>query len=104
MKKFLVLVLTLVLALAACTTVLGEGYRIGFSDIYLTPSWMQQMKEMLDERTAYWQEKGVIEEVYLANANGDKLQADFRHSEHGGGRLRCHHRHRGFRDGAEQRH
>ena len=71
MKKFLVLVLTLVLALAACTTVLGEGYRIGFSDIYLTPSWMQQMKEMLDERTAYWQEKGVIEEVYLANANGD---------------------------------
>ena len=71
MKKILALVLTLVLAFSISATALGEGYKIGFSDIYLTPSWMQQMKGMLDTRVDYWKEKGVISEFTLANANGD---------------------------------
>lgn len=71
MKKILALVLVLVLALSITATALGEGYKIGFSDIYLTPSWMQQMKGMLDTRVEYWKEAGVLDDLYLANANGD---------------------------------
>lgn len=47
------------------------GYKIGWSTIYLTPSWMQQTKGMLDERAEYWKEKGVVSEYTIANANGD---------------------------------
>ncbi|MEG0126965.1 MAG: hypothetical protein RR816_12895, partial [Clostridia bacterium] len=71
MKKFLALVLTLAVVLSVSSVAFAEGYKIGFSDIYLTPSWMQEMKEMLDTRTAYWKDKGVVDELYLANANGD---------------------------------
>lgn len=71
MKKFLALALALMFALSISATALGEGYKIGFSDIYLTPSWMQEMKDMLDTRTSYWQDQGVLDELYLANANGD---------------------------------
>lgn len=71
MKKILAVLLTLALILSVSVVALGEGYKIGFSDIYLTPSWMQQMKGMLDTRVEYWKEKGVVDELYLANANGD---------------------------------
>lgn len=47
------------------------GYKIGWSTIYLTPSWMQQTKGMLDERIEYWKEQGVVSEYTIANANGD---------------------------------
>ncbi len=70
MKKVLALVLslTMILGLAAAY---ADGYKIGFSDIYLTPSWMQEMKDMLDERVEFWKAQGKLDELYLANANGD---------------------------------
>lgn len=71
MKKIFAVLLTLVMVLSFGAIASGEGYKIGFSDIYLTPSWMQQMKGMLETRAEYWKEKGVLDELYLANANGD---------------------------------
>ncbi len=48
-----------------------EPYKIGWSTIYLSPSWMQITNAMLEERAEYWKEQGVIAEVTVANANGD---------------------------------
>ncbi|MEM1484330.1 substrate-binding domain-containing protein [Oscillospiraceae bacterium PP1C4] len=47
------------------------GYKIGWSTIYLTPSWMQQTKAMMDERVEHWKAQGIISEYTIANANGD---------------------------------
>lgn len=50
------------------------GYKIGWSTIYLTPSWMQQTNKMMEDRINYWKEKGVVAEYTVANANGDSSQ------------------------------
>lgn len=46
-------------------------YVIGWSTIYLTPSWMQQTNKLLMDRADYWKKEGLLEEVVVANANGD---------------------------------
>lgn len=56
------------------TTNSGEGYKIAWSTIYLTPSWMQQTKSMMENRIDKWKEEGVVSEFYIANANGDTSQ------------------------------
>lgn len=48
-----------------------KGYKIGWSNIYMTPSWMQQVGEFIDDRIEHWKELGVVSEYKLANANGD---------------------------------
>ena len=52
----------------------GQGYKIGWSTIYLTPSWMQQTKGMMEDRIEYWKEQGVVSDFTIANANGDTAQ------------------------------
>lgn len=44
---------------------------IGWSDIYLTPSWMQETLKMLQDDAKKWEKKGVLEKLTVANANGD---------------------------------
>ncbi len=58
--------------LSACAA--GEGYKIAWSTIYLTPSWMQQTKKMMEDRIDYWKDQGVVSDFYIANANGDSTQ------------------------------
>ena len=52
----------------------GKKYVIGWSTIYLTPSWMQQTLKMMENRIDYWKEKGVVDKLVVANANGDTSQ------------------------------
>lgn len=49
----------------------STGYKIGWSNIYMTPSWMQEVGDYMDERIEYWKGEGVVAEYTLANANGD---------------------------------
>lgn len=48
-----------------------EGYKIGWSNIYMSPSWMQEVGDYMEERIDYWREQGLIADYTLANANGD---------------------------------
>lgn len=52
----------------------GQPYKIAWSTIYLTPSWMQQTKKMMEDRIAHWNKADVPVEFYIANANGDTTQ------------------------------
>lgn len=84
-KLFLFFSLLMALVLAGCgqisqtstdgskkeTETENHKYVIGWSTIYLTPTWMQQTNKMLEERADYWKAKGVLEKVVVANANGD---------------------------------
>ncbi|MEG1166173.1 MAG: substrate-binding domain-containing protein [Oscillospiraceae bacterium] len=85
----IVLVFSMVFALAACgakappkasdpqtsepvkVSENSKGYKIGWSNIYMTPSWMQQVGEYIDARIEHWKAEGVVSEYTLANANGD---------------------------------
>ncbi|WP_276353225.1 ABC transporter substrate-binding protein [Cohnella caldifontis] len=46
-------------------------YVIGWSTIYLTPSWMQETNKFLTDRAEYWKSQGVLDKVVVTNANGD---------------------------------
>lgn len=61
-------------ASAPATTPAGNGYKIAWSTIYLTPTWMQQTKAMMEERIEHWKGQGVVSEFTIANANGDTSQ------------------------------
>lgn len=76
MKKFLgILVLACFVAALAMPANAGEKkYKIAWSTIYLTPSWMQQTKKMMEDRIAHWNKQGVPIDFYIANANGDSSQ------------------------------
>lgn len=50
------------------------GYKVAWSTIYLTPSWMQQTKDMFETRAEKWKSEGVISKYTIANANGDTSQ------------------------------
>lgn len=47
------------------------GYKIGWSTIYLTPSWMQETTALMDAYVEQYKEEGVISEYTIANADGD---------------------------------
>jgi ribose transport system substrate-binding protein len=70
----LLMILTLSAGVAGAAeeiTVPSKPYKIGWSTIYLTPSWMQLTLKSFEGRVNYWKEKGVIGEFTVANANGD---------------------------------
>ncbi|MCC8165061.1 MAG: substrate-binding domain-containing protein [Planctomycetes bacterium] len=71
-RAIMAVVLSCFTVMAAATA--ADGYKIGWSTIYLTPSWMQQTKRMMEDRIAYWKDQGVVSEFYIANANGDSTQ------------------------------
>lgn len=47
------------------------GYKIGWSTIYLTPSWMQETSGLMDACIEKYKSEGVISEYSIANADGD---------------------------------
>lgn len=49
----------------------GGGYKIGWSTIYLTPSWMQETNGLMEEYVEQYKQSGVISEYTVANADGD---------------------------------
>lgn len=46
-------------------------YRIAFVTPHIVSTWMKQTVDLLEERVAYWEEKGFIEELKIANADRD---------------------------------
>jgi ribose transport system substrate-binding protein len=52
----------------------GGGYKVAWSTIYLTPSWMQQTRAMIEARVNKYKAEGIISDFYIANANGDTSQ------------------------------
>lgn len=52
----------------------GKKFVIGWSTIYLTPSWMQETLQMMNERVKKYQDEGVVDKMIVANANGDTTQ------------------------------
>ncbi|MGI8637230.1 MAG: hypothetical protein ACR2KZ_17700, partial [Segetibacter sp.] len=65
---------TYVLGLTGCKGGGGQSasknYTIGWSTIYLTPSWMQETNKMLLNDADQWKKKGVLNQLKVANANG----------------------------------
>jgi ribose transport system substrate-binding protein len=51
-----------------------SGFKLAWSTIYLTPSWMQQTRAMIEERVNKYKAEGLISDFYIANANGDTSQ------------------------------
>ena len=49
----------------------GSGYKIGWSTIYLTPSWMQETNGLMDAYIEQYKQSGVVSEYTVANADGD---------------------------------
>ena len=47
------------------------GYKIGWSTIYLTPSWMQETSGLMDACIEKYKAEGVISDYTIANADGD---------------------------------
>ncbi len=79
MKKMsaIAVLFCLVATLAVWSTPADAGekkYKIAWSTIYLTPSWMQQTRKMMEDRIQHWNNNGVPIEFYIANANGDSSQ------------------------------
>lgn len=93
MKKrviFMSMLLTFAIILTSCTGGKGgnkatnkatnngkagdSGYKIGWSTIYLTPSWMQQTNALMEERADHWKKEGILADFTVANANGDTSQ------------------------------
>ena len=52
----------------------GGGYTIGWADIYLTPTWMQETQQMIQQEANRLAKHGVIKKFQIFNANGDTTQ------------------------------
>jgi ribose transport system substrate-binding protein len=52
----------------------SKGWKIAWSTIYLTPTWMQQTREMIETRFNKYKDAGILSNLYIANANGDTSQ------------------------------
>lgn len=52
----------------------SKALKVGWSTIYLTPSWMQQTDKMLKEDVAKLKQDGRIADYQVFNANGDTSQ------------------------------
>ncbi|MEU8309517.1 ABC transporter substrate-binding protein [Actinomadura sp. NPDC048955] len=72
-------------ATAACGVDSGDGgssasagkskaLKVGWSTIYLTPSWMQQTDKMLKDDVAQLKQDGKVADYQVFNANGDTSQ------------------------------
>jgi ribose transport system substrate-binding protein len=80
MKKFII-TLTAVFALTGMVFAGGgqqsgsakktSGFKIAWSTIYLTPTWMQATHAFLQGRFDKYKADGTVSELYVANANGD---------------------------------
>lgn len=78
-------VLLLALVLGACGSAAGgggggsssqksKGYKIGWSDIYLTPTWMQETLQQLNQEVDHFKQDGTLKSFKVFNANGDTSQ------------------------------
>lgn len=52
----------------------AENLKVGWSTIYLSPSWMQQTEKLLNEEAARLKEQGIVASIETLNANGDTSQ------------------------------
>lgn len=52
----------------------AKNLKVGWSTIYLTPSWMQQTEKLLTDRVAALKKDGVVSSYKTFNANGDTSQ------------------------------
>lgn len=51
-----------------------KGFTIGWADIYLTPTWMQETKQMIQAEANRLAKKGTIKKFQIFDANGDTSQ------------------------------
>ena len=59
---------------AGSTGATTKALKVGWSDIYLTPSWMQETEQMIDADAARLQKAGEISSFQIFNANSDTTQ------------------------------
>ena len=52
----------------------GKALKVGWSTIYLTPSWMQQTQKLLNQRVDDLKKTGDVGSYKVFNANGDTSQ------------------------------
>ncbi|WP_433475715.1 ABC transporter substrate-binding protein [Spirillospora sp. CA-142024] len=52
----------------------SKALKVGWSTIYLTPSWMQQTDKMMKDDVAKLKQEGEIADYQVFNANGDTSQ------------------------------
>lgn len=52
----------------------AKNLKVGWSTIYLTPSWMQQTQKLLTNRVDQLKSEGVLDSYKTFNANGDTAQ------------------------------
>ncbi len=52
----------------------SKALKVGWSTIYLTPSWMQQTDKMLKDDVAKLKSDGKVADYQVFNANGDTSQ------------------------------
>lgn len=85
MSRRHVLIISLLLgavALGGCGSAAGggsvgkksSGYKIGWSDIYLTPTWMHETLASLNQEVGRLEHNGTITSFQVFNANGDTSQ------------------------------
>lgn len=56
------------------STPAAKALKVGWSTIYLTPSWMQQTLKMLEDDVARLKAAGKVDSLQTFNANGDTSQ------------------------------
>ncbi len=61
-------------AAAAAPAKKTKGYTIGWADIYLTPTWMQETLQMIQAEADKFSKDGTISKFQVFNANGDTTQ------------------------------
>ncbi|MFF0160692.1 ABC transporter substrate-binding protein [Streptomyces sp. NPDC005263] len=59
---------------ASASAVAAKGLRVGWSTIYLTPSWMQQTLKMMEGDVSELKSAGKVSAFKTFNANGDTSQ------------------------------
>ncbi len=52
----------------------AKDLKVGWSTIYLSPSWMQQTEKILNEEADRLKEQGIVASIETLNANGDTSQ------------------------------
>ncbi|GAB3125291.1 ABC transporter substrate-binding protein [Glaciibacter psychrotolerans] len=56
------------------TAGVAENLKVGWSTIYLSPSWMQQTEKLLNEEAGRLKDQGIVASIETLNANGDTSQ------------------------------